>query len=183
MNRISKLLSIVIFMSAGALAQPPEFPKPQKEHQFLKQFTGKWTSHSKSVATEGQPEMECSGSMNSRMLGGFWLINRMQGDMAGTTFNAIQTIGYDPAKKKYVGTWVDSMMNHLWQYEGTVDDTGKKLSLTAKGPNFMSGGAETDFRDSYEFKSPDLIVATSEMKTEDGTWVTFMTGELKRQQP
>ena len=117
------------------------------------------------------------------MLGSFWVINNMEGDVGGHTFTAIQTIGYDAAKKKYVGTWVDSMMHYMWQYEGHVDASGKKLLLVAEGPNFMDQGKLARFRDSYEFRTPDLIVATSEMKGEDGKWVTFMTGEIKRSKP
>lgn len=92
----------------------------------------------------------------------------------------LQTIGYDSAKKKYVGTWVDSMMNHLWIYEGTVDESGTKLTLEAEGPNFMSDGKLARFRDAYEFKTPDHILVSSSMLGEDGKWTTFMTGESKR---
>ena len=93
---------------------------------------------------------------------------------------AVQMIGYDSEKKKYVGTWVDSMMNHMWRYEGSVDDSGKTLTLEAEGPNFMAAGKTTKFRDAYEFKSKDHIVATSSMLTDDGKWVTFMTGQVRR---
>jgi hypothetical protein len=54
------------------------------------------------------------------------------------------------------------------------------LTLEAKGPNFMTGGEETLFRDVYEFKSKDEILATSQMQGPDGEWITFMTGTSKR---
>jgi Protein of unknown function (DUF1579) len=72
------------------------------------------------------------------------------------------------------------MMNHLWLYEGTVDDSGTKLILEAEGPNFMSDGKLTKFRDAYEFKTPDHIIVSSSMLGEDGKWTAFMTGESKR---
>lgn len=54
--------------------------------------------------------------------------DEMQSNPQGTPMCGIQTIGYDATKKKYVGTWVDSMMNYLWLYEGNVDETGNKLT-------------------------------------------------------
>ena len=71
-------------------------------------------------------------------------------------------------------------MNHMWHYEGELDATGKKLVLTAEGPNFMTGTGTAEYRDSYEIKSKDLIITASEAKTAEGDWVTFMTGELRR---
>jgi hypothetical protein len=174
------VIPVLLFATTITWAQVPEFPDPQQAHAWLQQFAGEWTSTSRTTALPGQPAMECTGTMKSRMLGGFWVINEVRGDMGGMTFDAIQTIGYNAAKKKYVGTWVDSMMDFLWHYEGDVDHTGTKLVLVAEGPNFMAPGKVARFRDSYQFKSPDLIVATAEMMDDDGNWVTFMTGEMKR---
>ena len=44
----------------------------------------------------------------------------------------------------------------------------------------MDGGKLTKFRDSYEFKSPDHIISTSEILGADGKWITFMSGESHR---
>jgi Protein of unknown function (DUF1579) len=175
---LSAALALVTISTVQA--QDVSFPAPQQEHVALKQFVGQWTTTSKAHEQPGQPAMECSGTISSRILGGFWVINELTGNMGGTTFTAIQTVGYDSDKKKYVGTWVDSMMNHLWHYEGEFDASGKKLILTAPGPNFMAGGKLTKFRDSYEFKTSDTIIMTAEMMGEDGKWLTFMTGEAKR---
>ncbi len=180
---ITRLLTLLVLATCvleSASGQTPEFPKPVAEHEWLKRFEGTWTSESKGTAGPGQPEMQCNGTMNCRLLGGFWVVNEWNTKVPGATMQGIQTIGFDTSKKKYVGTWVDNMMNHMWHYEGTVVD-GKKLILEAKGPNFMSEGKETMFRDSYEFVRDDEIKVTSEMQGEDGKWITFMAGTAKRQ--
>ena len=164
----------------SAIAQEPDFPRPTKEHEWLKQFEGEWVAKSKSIATEDQPSIECAATIRARMLGGFWIVSEATGEVSGEKMLSIQQIGYDPKTKKYVGTWIDNYMNHLWHYEGTVDESGKKLSLVAEGPNFMDGGKITKFRDSYEFKSPDLIIATAEILDAQGNWNVFMTGETRR---
>jgi hypothetical protein len=183
MNAKKLTLLFCLFLAAGSslvAQEPPEFPGPVKEHQWLAQFVGEWESESEGTMGPDQPPIKCKGSATTRMLGGFWVISEIKNTMAGATMHAVQTIGYDTAQKKYVGTWVDSMMNHMWRYEGEVDPTGKILTLEAEGPNFMAEGKLTKFRDAYEFESKDHIVATSSILGEDGKWITFMTGQLRR---
>jgi hypothetical protein len=177
---ICALMIAVAATSALPAQESPKFAPAQKEHELLHQFVGEWDTDSESVATPEQPAMKCKGTMSSRMLGGFWVVSELKADLFGTPMNAVQTIGYDPQTKKYVGTWVDSMMNHLWKYEGEVDSTGKILTLEAEGPNFVAPGKTARFRDAYEFKSKDHIIATSSMLGDDGKWATFMTGNLRR---
>lgn len=177
----SLALLAVVVVSVPALAEDAAgFPTPQKEHEWLNHFVGEWESESEGSMGPDQPKIKCKGTMKSRMLGGFWVVSESKSEMMGMPIDAIQTIGYDAAKKKYVGTWVDSMMNHMWHYSGTVDSTGKILTLEAEGPDFLGGEKMKTYRDVYEFKSKDHIIATSSVKDDDGKWVTFMTGSVKR---
>ena len=181
MNRTLLFLAVgVVPIGSTLFAQEPELPAPQEEHRWLKQFVGKWETQAEGSMGPNQPPMKCKGTITARMLGGFWVINEMQTDVMGTPMTGIQTIGYDTGRKKYVGTWVDSMLDHMWKYEGSVDDSGKILTLDAEGPNFMAAGKLTKYRDVYQFKSPDMIITTSQMLGEDGKWITFMTGTAKR---
>ncbi len=181
-NASLALVAFLVLAPIGSLGADdvPSFPVPQPEHRWLERFVGQWVTENESVVEPGKPAMKCQGTMNARMLGGFWVITEVENNMMGTKVNAIQTIGYDPQRKKYVGTWVDSMMNHLWQYSGTVDETGRTLTLEAEGPSFLEEGKTGQFRDTYEFKTKDHIVVTSSMRDKEGNWVTFMTGEAQR---
>ena len=43
-------------------------------------------------------------------VGGLWLASTFEGDIGGMKFSGRGYDSYDPAKKKYVGVWLDSMM-------------------------------------------------------------------------
>ena len=172
---------LLSFVAPFVMAQDPvNLSAPQPQHEFLKRFTGEWETSSEATIEPNQPKMKATGKMSARMLGEFWVVSESTTEMMGTKVNAIQTIGYDPRLKKYVGTWIDSMMNHMWKYEGSVDESGKILTLDAEGPSFEQEDKLAKYRDVYEFKSEDLINISSQVLGEDGKWVTFVTGTAKR---
>ena len=57
------------------------------------------------VSVVGTSSMLNRGSFG----GGFWLLLDYKGDFGGMKFEGKGATGYDPNKKKYVSTWVDSM--------------------------------------------------------------------------
>ena len=71
------------------------------------------------------------------------------------------TLGYDPAKKAFVGTFIGSMMTHLWVYDGELDAAGKVLTLDAEGPSFAATDKMAKYKDAIEIKSDDHRVLTS----------------------
>jgi hypothetical protein len=177
MKRFLSLYVVLALVPLSRAQEMPEMPKPQKEHEFLQKFVGEWESLGKGTAPDGQT-MECKGTFKARMLGGFWIISEGHGEVMGEPMENIMTVGYDPEKGKYVGTWVDSCFNHMWKYEGTVE--GDKLILNAEGPDMTNPSKKAMYRDEFEFKSPDHYVLTSSAQGEDGKWVTFMTAEVNK---
>ena len=97
----------------------------------------------------------------------------------GGPFTGNLTLGYDPDKKKYVGTWFDSMSSYLWQYQGTVDASGKTLTLETEGPSHDMPGQIVKDRETTEIKSKDHKVFTS-VRQKDGKWVTGLTINYRR---
>jgi hypothetical protein len=93
---------------------------------------------------------------------------------------SMMTLGFDPEKKKIVGTWVDSVHNYLWVYEGSFDESGNVLTMEATGPNPMTPGKMGNYRDILELKDKDTKIMTSQMQQEDGSWMEFMRMEYKR---
>jgi hypothetical protein len=169
---------IVLLMAGGSVVhaqEAPQMPAPQKEHQWLQQFVGEWDTQAEGTPEPGKPPIKCKGTETARAIGGFWMISETKGKFMDTPVTGIMTLGYDAEKQKYVGTWVCSMTNFLWKYEGTVDASGKVLTLETEGPCPSAPGKLARFRDVTEFKSKDHKVLTSSMQAEDGKWVTFAT--------
>jgi hypothetical protein len=179
MKKLFAVAGLVVAVAVGR-AEDPMMPAPQKEHQWLKQLAGEWETEAEMVMEPGKPPLKCTGTETVRTLGGFWLVGEMKSNVMGIPVTGVMTVGYDNAKKKYVGTWVCSMEGHLWKYEGEVDSAGKVLTLNTEGPDMTKPGKMCKMKDVLEVKGPDHVVLTSHMLTEDGKWVQFMTMTKKR---
>jgi len=153
----------------------------QKEHAWLQQLVGEWTSEAEAAMEPGKPPETFRGTESVRSLGGLWMVAEGQGDMpGGGTATTLMTLGYDPSTKRYVGTWIGSMMTHLWVYDGALDAAERALALEAEGPHMTDQARMTKYRDVIEFKSTDHRVLTSHVLGDDGQWHEFMTANYRR---
>ena len=156
--------------------------EPQKEHQWRQKLVGEWTSEAEAEMELGKPAEKCKGTEVVRSLGGLWILAEGKGEMPGGGLaTMLMTLGYDPQRKRFVGTWIGSMMTHMWVYDGGLDAAGRVLTLEAEGPN-MAGpeGQMAKYRDVIELKSDGHRVLTSHMLGEDGTSRQFMTAHYRR---
>lgn len=155
--------------------------EPQQEHQWLRKLIGEWTYESECSMGPDQPPAKFAGTESVRALGGLWMLCEGRGAMpGGGTATTLMTLGYDPTKKRYVGTFIGSMMTHLWVYEGGLDPAGKVLTLDTEGPSFTADGKLAKYQDVIEIKSEDLRVLTSHALGDDGKWLGFMTATYRR---
>jgi hypothetical protein len=146
---------------------------PQEQHRWLERLLGDWT-----YSSPNEPDY---GTETVKPLGGLWVVGEGTGKMPdGTPALMRITLGYDPAKGHFVGTWIGSMMNHVWIYKGTLDDTGQILTLESEGPDFKNPGATASYRDIIEFLSDDARLLRSEAQGPDGEWKEFMRLEYRR---
>jgi hypothetical protein len=156
--------------------------QPQKEHQWLDRFLGEWTYESEYSMGPDQPPSNSKGFEVVRSLDGLWTIGEGEGEMPdGGTGKTIMTLGYDPQSDRYIGTFIGSMMTHLWIYNGSLDATEKVLTLDTEGPNF-SQSAMAKYKDIIEFVSDDHRVLTSQILGKDGNWNQFMTAHYRRKE-
>jgi len=110
-------------------------------HVELKKNTNGWTDHwhgpriqmqhgIRSTALEDQREVVQS-------LGGLWIVAKGGEIPDGGTGNTIMTLGYDPQNNRYVGTFIGSMMMHLWILQWLTRCSEKTLTLD-RGPQLQS---------------------------------------------
>jgi Protein of unknown function (DUF1579) len=154
---------------------------PQKQHQWLDKFIGEWTSETEySIEPNGEPS-KSTGTEVVRSIGGVWIVAEGTGNLPdGGIGTTMMTLGFDPQIDRFVGTFVGSMMTHLWLYNGSLDATEKVLTLDTAGPNF-SQTAIAKYQDIIEFVSDDYRVMKSRILMEDGNWNHFMTAHYRRQ--
>lgn len=133
-------------------AQPP-MPKPGPEHELLKKFAGDWDCTVNFMGKESK-----ATARNRRILGGFWLVENFKGEFLNMPFEGRGTTGYDPNKKKYVSTWIDSTGPSLMTMAGEFDKDHKTFTETGEGPNEQ--GKLTKYKSVYEFKDDDTYVFT-----------------------
>ena len=151
------------------------FAKPEKEHQWLERLVGDWVVESECQTGPDQPPETTKGRMTCRSLGGLWTILESEGESTETgTWSSIMTLGYDLETKRYMGTFIASIMSHLWLYSGSVDESGRKLTLDTEGPKFNQDGL-AKYQDIIEIVGDDHWVLTSQILEDDGTWQQFMS--------
>lgn len=167
-------IATAMFIAGCSLAaEAPAMPQSAKEHEWLKKFAGEWDVETEIFMEPGKPPLKAKGTESARLLGGFWVIGENKGDMMGMPFTGVMTFGYDLDKKQYVGTWVDSNTSTMWSCTGSVDDSGKVLTLNTGGMCPIEGKI-CQFRDTIEFRSPDKRVMTGAKLGKDGQWETKM---------
>jgi hypothetical protein len=124
MGMLRVVSAAVAMLCVAASLRGQEMPKPVEQHKWLDQLVGEWTISTELKFAPEAPPVTCEGKETVRKLGGFWTVSEQNSDFMGTEMKGVMTLGYDPEKKKYIGTWVDSVGHHMWHYVGTINDAG-----------------------------------------------------------
>ena len=142
MKLVTTLLVAAVFLliANNVVAQVPVPP----EMDVFKEDVGEWDCEIKAWQGPGEPTVT-KGTESSRMMGGFWLISNFKGNLMGMDFEGHGTYGYDPEKKQYIGTWMDSLGPAPMHMVGSYDKETKTLSFVgeALGPDYKTMAKHT----------------------------------------
>lgn len=148
----------------AAPAGMPPMPKPGPEHAMFKDAAGTWDAKVESFMTPGAPPSVSSGTETVRVgcLGLCMITDFKSSFVMGppstppTAFEGHGTETYDPAKKKYIGSWTDSMSAGLMTTEGTYDAATKTMTGWMEGPDME--GKVTKMKSTVVMKDPSTRV-------------------------
>lgn len=155
------------------------FSQSQTEHHWLTQLVGQWEFEHDCQMPNGE-SAKSGGKMVCKMLGELWLICESEGNAPnGNSWSSIMTIGFDPTKGMYVGTFIGSMMANIWHYAGVLEADGVTLPLESEGPKFDGSGIGK-YRDTIKLIDEKTWLFTSDFQSSDGTWSQFMNGVHRR---
>ena len=159
--------SLIVVAPAGA-QEMPQPPKPGPEHELLKMEAGMWDAVVEVMPGPGAPPMKSTGVETGVVgCGGLCLATEFKGEMMpGQTFEGRGLAAYDSAKKKYVGSWTDSMSTGLMVTESTYDPATKTSTGWMEGPDMT--GKVSRMKGVTEFPDPDRRVFTMYSTGPDG---------------
>ena len=116
-------------------------PQAGEHHKHLAALCGEWKGEGWAQMDPSQPKSEFKGTESSSMrCNGLFQVMSYRSEMEGMPFEGQGLIGYDSAKKKYIGYWADSMADFIVPSWGTCSRDGKVLTFHFESPNPMTGG-------------------------------------------
>lgn len=155
--------------------------QPQPQHLWLHKLVGEWVSEAECDPGPGKPAEKTSGTESVRKLGELWVLAEGRGTMpGGGAAQMLITLGFDPGRQRFTGTWIGSMTAWLWVYEGTLDAAQRVLTLECQGPDFNVEGKLAKYRDVIEWIDDGHRLLHSSVLGDDGNWTRFMTAHYLR---
>jgi len=171
MDMLTRSLLLALTLSLPLLCQAPQ---ATSDHKRLARQVGVWDAALEYLDfNTGRPARSKGTSVRKQPLGPLWLVDSFQAEVMGMPFQGMGTTGYDPAKQKLVGTWVDSMTPSLLVVEGSWDAAGKVMTLSGTGVGQDGEPAKTTLRTTV--KSDDEHVFEMFTQLPDGKDVKLMT--------
>lgn len=154
---------------------------PTHEHQWLGRLVGEWTWLHEVAATETTRVTRLEGTEHYRSVGALWVVGESVGPSPeGGMHVSLTTLGWDPQRGRFVGTWLGSSMPYLWVYDGELDEAGKALSLYSDGPAMDGSSALVPYKDVITFIDDNTRTLTGHAKNSEGRWTEFMRVEYRR---
>lgn len=132
-------VSAAFLILSGPAVQLPS-PKPTKEHNALQAEAGVWEGKVKMFLGPGAPAIEGKSLETVKTVcNGLHSTASFKMDIGTTKFEGHSVIGYDPQKKEYTGTWVDTATVAPTLLTGKYDADKKTMTMLSAVVDPASG--------------------------------------------
>jgi Protein of unknown function (DUF1579) len=184
MNRtLGRLLMLVsaALLPAVVAAQAPPMPTAGPEHAILKEDVGTWDASIEMMMPGAPPAPASKGvEVNVMSCNGLCLATEFKGELMGMPFQGHGVSTWDPAKKKYIGSWSDSMAPGLAVTESSWDAAKKTMNGTMDAPD--GSGGTVKMRSTVAYTADGKRVFSMFMAGPDGKEMPTMRITYTRQQ-
>jgi len=166
-SRRAALGAVAALVAGGLCAIAQEPARPTAEHATLALSEGTWDASVQiSMGAPGTPPQVSKGVETNHMCcGGLWMISEFKSDPGSAPFEGYGMTGYEPSKKKYITTWVDSDLTMPMISEGIYD--AKTRTLTLRG-SMTAQGKTLQWRNVEVWKDDDTRQYTMYQRGPDG---------------
>jgi hypothetical protein len=159
------------------MSDAPSFSPPAAgtEHRVFLKDVGTWDAEVEVRMFGAPPEKSRGVSVNRLLSNGLWLVCDFRNETTG--FEGHGIYGWDAQKKKYIGTWVDSMRTFLAPMEGTWDAATRTMTFVVDhaGPR-----GPMRWRETTQTVDDDTQIYRLIMPGQDGGESEVMTVTYKR---
>ena len=150
------------------MKQMMEMAKPNENHKLLADTAGNWDYTVKmwmNGDSSSKPQLSKGTAVRRAIMGGRFVTMEVNGkiDMPDETgkmksmdFKGMGLEGYDNAKKKFTGAWIDSMGTGIMTSEGDYDAASKTFSFN--GEYEMMPGMKMKIRETLKLTDKDHMV-------------------------
>jgi hypothetical protein len=130
---------------------------PGAAHKVLESMAGTWEAESRMWMNgpDAEPTVSKGTMVQTMMLGGRFLQQTITSEMMGQPFTGTGYTGFDNFKKKYVGCWIDNMGTAMLTMGGSVDKSGKTLTMWGTMDEPMTGEKNKKVKYVTHIISPD----------------------------
>jgi uncharacterized protein DUF1579 len=136
-----------------APAATPAVAQATAEHRALQKMVGTWDAK---LTMSAMPGETSTATEVTQAVGEYWVVSDFSMEFMKQPFRGHHVMGFDPAKKKFVSAWVDSMSSYMATGEGTWDEATQSITMTVDGRD--ESGAPVREKHVSVLKDPDTMV-------------------------
>lgn len=151
------------------------------QQTWLQQLIGEWTYEFSTAEDSDHPGASFTGTESVRPIGDTWMVAENKGrGFNGSASHSLMTLGYEPDKGRFTGSFAGTMVPVLFLYDGALTEDGTSLILDTEGPAMTEGRATDKYRDIIHILDENNRELIAQVLGDDGQWREFMSTRYRR---